>query len=199
MSNCCPSKHISCEECKETQSKDKGPKEVDWVRKALDSEPHPFEEGPEVSPSEEYTVYWNGIPMEVSTEEMSEAIDAAQDKVDSGYKEDWLNKTFDPEVEVIETNANGGKNSKIDTRYDLIPPKVLRLLARVLAEGAEKYAPNNWKLVEPDDHDNHAMRHRTEYLLDPTLEHLGHYLTRVVMFISQELDDLDTIKELEGG
>ncbi len=101
-------------------------------------------------------------------------------------------------TEIIETNEQGGKNSKVGVRYDLIPAKVLKLLAEVLKEGAEKYAPDNWKLVPSEDHDNHAQNHRGEYLLSHLSadgkEHLGHYLCRVVMFVSQELDKVDNLK-----
>ena len=38
---------------------------------------------------------------------------------------------------------DGGK-----LQYSLIPPETTRALAQVLTFGAQKYAPNNWQLVE---------------------------------------------------
>lgn len=46
-------------------------------------------------------------------------------------------------------------------RYDLLPPIALHEIAKVLTYGAQKYAPNNWRLVE--DHESRyfaaAQRH----------------------------------------
>lgn len=47
--------------------------------------------------------------------------------------------TADDHKEVIETNALGGKNSKITGRFDLLATKSLTMLAGVYEYGANKY------------------------------------------------------------
>ena len=66
--------------------------------------------------------------------------------------------------EIITTNKNGGKNSKIDGRYDLIPPLALKELAKVYEEGAIKYSEWNWTNINETDHVNHALNHIFQYL-----------------------------------
>lgn len=77
---------------------------------------------------------------------------------------------------------------KYDTgklRFSLIPPETTRALAQVLTFGAEKYAPNNWQLVENgqerylDALYRHLEAHRLGEYLDPEsgLPHLSHVLT----------------------
>ena len=48
-------------------------------------------------------------------------------------------------------------SSKPDMR--LIPPLAELEMAKVLTFGAEKYAPDNWKKVEPERYISAAMRH----------------------------------------
>lgn len=51
-------------------------------------------------------------------------------------------------------------------RFDLIPGDVLAQVARVLAEGAEKYGDTNWRkgrLVGDKDPINHALKHINFY------------------------------------
>jgi len=59
----------------------------------------------------------------------------------------------------------GKKYDEGKPRYSLLPTKSLREIVRVLTYGAEKYADNNWKLVE-DAHDRYisaAIRHIEAY------------------------------------
>ena len=68
-------------------------------------------------------------------------------------------------TEQIITNTQGGQNSKIDGRYDLLPPLAIKELAKVLEEGINKgYGPWNWLKVEIDEHINHALNHVFDYL-----------------------------------
>lgn len=60
----------------------------------------------------------------------------------------------------LPTNAEPGMkfdSSKPDMR--LIPPLAELEMAKVLTFGAEKYAPGNWKKIEPERYVSAAMRH----------------------------------------
>lgn len=50
-------------------------------------------------------------------------------------------------AEVIESTT-GGKRHAIGERWDLMPHRPLRWIARVYHYGATKYAPNNWKQLD---------------------------------------------------
>jgi hypothetical protein len=65
----------------------------------------------------------------------------------------------------------GGKGLKKDegkVRWRYFPYDALREVARVLEKGAEKYAPNNWLLVEDarNLYFDAAMRHLTTWFFD---------------------------------
>lgn len=45
---------------------------------------------------------------------------------------------------------NGLKYDDGKPRLDLVPPEAVMALGRVLTYGAEKYAPNSWRGVEPE-------------------------------------------------
>jgi|TARA_B110000902_G_C14273059_1_gene573938 deoxycytidylate deaminase len=87
---------------------------------------------------------------------------------------------------------------KFDTdklRYDLIPPKSMEYLAKVLTFGAKKYKPNNWKNnTDLGRYESALMRHFEAYRLgeyhdeDSGLPHLAHALTNLV-FLLELTDD----------
>lgn len=62
-------------------------------------------------------------------------------------------------TDAIETNAAGGKQSKIGRRADLLDGEAMDRLTRVLAEGAAKYGDNNWRKIGRASHLNHALTH----------------------------------------
>lgn len=82
--------------------------------------------------------------------------------------------------------------------YSLIPPETLQALAEVLTYGANKYAPNNWQLVENgetrylDALFRHLEAFRSGETHDPEsgLHHLAHVLTNVAFlhYISTKKD-----------
>lgn len=58
-------------------------------------------------------------------------------------------------------------------------------IAKVLQYGAEKYRPNNWRLIPQEEHINHALIHYIAYLLGDTQdEHLEHCMCRLMMAYS---------------
>lgn len=55
-------------------------------------------------------------------------------------------------------------------------------IAKVLQEGAAKYAPNNWRLIPREEHINHALIHIIAHLMGDTQdEHINHALARLMM------------------
>lgn len=91
-------------------------------------------------------------------------------------------------------NLTSEQQPQVGLKYDtgkllfsLIPPETTRALAQVLTFGAQKYAPNNWQLVEngKDRYLDALFRHLDAYrsgeALDPEsgLSHLSHALTNV--------------------
>lgn len=90
------------------------------------------------------------------------------------------------ETEIV-SNKNGGKQSKLDYRFDLIDTKAIFELAKVLDEGAKRYGDNNWRKIHTESHINHAISHLYAYLAGDTQdEHLSHSFCRVMMAIGVE-------------
>ena len=66
-------------------------------------------------------------------------------------------------------------------------PNALIQIAKTLEEGVTKYPMNNWRLIPEEDHLNHALIHL--YALeegDTQDDHLGHFLTRIMMAYATE-------------
>lgn len=87
----------------------------------------------------------------------------------------------------LDTNEQGGKQSAVAYRMDLIPPSVLFSLGEVLAYGTKKYAPDNWKKVPATDHYNHVLIHLAAWKAgDASDDHAGHALCRMAMFYEMQ-------------
>lgn len=85
----------------------------------------------------------------------------------------------------IVTNARGGKQSYTTYAYHLVDAVAMQELARVMAEGARRYAPDNWRLITIEDHLNHMMMHVYAYLAGDTQDdHLEHVLTRAMFVVA---------------
>lgn len=81
----------------------------------------------------------------------------------------------------ITTNEQGGSQSHVPVRFDLIDGRAMFAMASVLHEGAEKYGPNNWRKIPIEDHLNHLIMHAYAYLAgDRTDEHLSHIMCRAM-------------------
>lgn len=95
-------------------------------------------------------------------------------------------------TDAIETNAAGGKQSRIGRRADLLDGEAMDRLTRVLAEGAAKYGDNNWRKIGRASHLNHAQTHVFNTLKmmlhtpnSPAIEEeLDHAFCRLMMAIA---------------
>jgi hypothetical protein len=82
----------------------------------------------------------------------------------------------------IATNEQGGMQSETPYRFDLKPPESEFAAARVYAEGAKRYAPDNWRKISVRDHLNHLLQHVYAYLAGDTQDdHLAHAICRAEM------------------
>lgn len=55
-------------------------------------------------------------------------------------------------------------------------------IAKILQYGAEKYTPNNWRLIPEEEHINHALIHIIAHLIGDTQDdHINHALCRLMM------------------
>jgi len=96
-----------------------------------------------------------------------------------------------PDARIIE-NKKGGKQSDTPYRFDLVDPKAMFELARILGRGAEKYDTNNWRLISRRNHLNHCIVHIMGYMAGDIQEsdHLSHALCRLMMAIGVEEGEL---------
>lgn len=83
--------------------------------------------------------------------------------------------------ELIETTPKGGRQTAIAERCDLLPPAAILIVARVMKIGAEKYGPDNWRMISSAGHINHALTHLFRYLLHADDADLEHAATRLLM------------------
>jgi hypothetical protein len=91
-----------------------------------------------------------------------------------------------------ETNANGGRQSRLAERTDLLPPAAVLAVARVLKGGAAKYGDRNWRLIGVREHLNHALTHAYKYLAGDAEEpHLHNAACRLMMALEIELVGMD--------
>lgn len=90
-------------------------------------------------------------------------------------------------------NEQGGKQSKVFYRFDLIDPKSILEMTKVLREGAEKYGEDeNWRRIPAREHLNHLLVHVYAYLAgDIQDEHLSHVMCRAMFAHAVALSDAD--------
>jgi hypothetical protein len=89
-------------------------------------------------------------------------------------------------------NENGGKQSKVDARFDLVDPLALKLLAECLGFGAAKYGEYNWLKISTKEHLNHALAHINAFQRGDTSEpHLINAFCRTMMALRKSIDEFD--------
>lgn len=87
-----------------------------------------------------------------------------------------------PAEDKIAVNALGGKQSDTGTRFDLVPPRAIHEVAKVLKRGAEKYGEDNWHAISTKEHLEHLIRHAYLHLQGDTSEdHLANVACRSLM------------------
>jgi hypothetical protein len=118
------------------------------------------------------------------------------------YGLNWLMGSDDPEYDPYHNKVNEGKEmtaqrdtnkerlkSSIDVRFDLIPPKSILEVSRILAEGSMRYGLNHWQSYDAEDHLNHALNHIYQWLNgDRSENHLGNASCRMLfaLFMSMQ-------------
>lgn len=96
-------------------------------------------------------------------------------------------------LEVMQGRMSGVINSyQMLKEIMRVEPKYLEIIAKVLEEGASKYSRNNWRLISPEDHFNHALIHLYALIEGDTQDdHYAHLLTRIAMFAEQDENNYD--------
>lgn len=108
------------------------------------------------------------------------------------YKE---NRSVQDSTNEIETTPQGGRHSRINGFYHLLPPRAIEIVSGILQEGAEKYEKDengqtldlpdstdaNWRKISTHSHINHALRHIFKHLQgDTTEDNIGHAACRLL-------------------
>ena len=100
----------------------------------------------------------------------------------------WTDKVVEgvaSEEKVI--NDNGGSQSKLGYRFDLIDTKAIFALAKVLHTGEARYGKDNWRKIDTESHLNHALSHAYAFLAgDKQDNHLSNCFCRLMMAIGVE-------------
>jgi 5'(3')-deoxyribonucleotidase len=93
-------------------------------------------------------------------------------------------------IETVSANARGGKQTNLEARYDLLPPLALQEVAKVLHQGAEKYGPDNWKLLSIQEINNHTLGHLINYeTTNGDVDDLSHAACRALMALQLALEN----------
>lgn len=84
----------------------------------------------------------------------------------------------------VTVNENGGRQSAVPVRLDLVDPFAILSLGKVLAFGA-KHGEENWRNISAREHVNHALAHLMGWLAGDSSEpHLGHAFCRLMMAVA---------------
>ncbi len=104
------------------------------------------------------------------------------------YHEGTEEPDLSPNAPTI-TNEQGGMQSHVPFAFHLLDANATMAIARVFAEGASKYARDNWRLITCEEHINHALTHLFAALAgDKQDEHLEHAGARMIMAIATQKD-----------
>ena len=94
------------------------------------------------------------------------------------------------DVETV-VNEHGGKQSKVEYRFDLADPLAMFEMCKVLKEGHDKYGSDeNWRAIPVREHINHAIIHFYAYLAgDKQDEHLSHAMCRALFALAVDIKE----------
>lgn len=132
---------------------------------------------------------WWGLLQEVTkpnaptVEEFNNKLKQVKERFDAmlGYKFDHNHG------DEIVVNWNGAKQTKIDGRFDLLPPVAVAEVAKVLMQGADKYGVDNWRGLSIDEITNHTLAHLFHYYETRDIEDLSHAACRALMALELAL------------
>ena len=92
-----------------------------------------------------------------------------------------------PDAKIVQNKA-GGKQSKVDFAFHLLDAPALMSLAAVTQYGSERYARDNWRLIDEEEHINHALIHLYAYMAGDTQDqHLDHAFCRIMFALAKKL------------
>jgi len=89
-----------------------------------------------------------------------------------GLNPNYSNYETDSTDEPIITNKQGGSQTDIGVSFHLFDPIAITETAKVLHHGAKKYSRDNWRLIEAEEHVNHAIQHLFNFLQTGNLEEI---------------------------
>ena len=113
--------------------------------------------------------------------------------IDPDFFNDWFNcdELEDSVIfEIAEFMKTGRKINLLNAIYnlnyevtgDIYGYEAIVSIAKVLKYGAEKYRPNNWRLIPQEENLNHALIHYIAYKMGDTQDdHLEHCMCRLMM------------------
>lgn len=110
-------------------------------------------------------------------------------------------KGVGPDAETV-VNEKGGKQSKVEYRFDLVDPQAMFAMCKVLKEGFDKYGSDeNWRKIPVRDHLNHLIIHAYAALAgDTSDEHLSHIMCRAMFACAVDIMNRDqSPKPLKRG
>lgn len=117
--------------------------------------------------------------------------DALRYGVSAEYQFKPLVGTPDSEIVPAEEGCTG-MQSPTYYRFDLMDPKAMFQLGKVLNEGCEKYGPDNWREIPVRNHLNKALIHIYSFLSGDTQdEHLSHAFCRLMMALANDSEGLE--------
>lgn len=83
--------------------------------------------------------------------------------------------------DTIDTNEQGGKQTKSFFKSELLDPVFLLQVSNVLKEGAEKYGRDNWHNIPVDNHLGRALTHLLLWLAgDRSENHFANAACRIM-------------------
>ena len=93
-----------------------------------------------------------------------------------------------PEAETVTDPETGARQSRLDYRFDLLPPLATARVAAILGAGASKYGEWNWTGIPASENINHALAHIFAYVAGDSQEggpenHLHHALCRLMFAV----------------
>jgi len=107
-----------------------------------------------------------------------------------------LKKSENPYAVVEEEHSSFIKHDQKKSRPDLLPADVLIKVSEVLAHGAEKYSPDNWRKCENPQRYiaatlRHVLAYQTGEKIDPDsgMHHLAHAVCSLMFAYGIEMDN----------